>query len=58
MNLAGVLFAGKYRLEKLIGEGAFGKIYLGIFYIFSLYLAKSTDLTCDVAVKLVLFLLD
>jgi len=28
-----VFCSGKYRIEKLIGEGAFGKIYSGIILI-------------------------
>ncbi len=59
MNLTGTVFAGKYRLEKLIGEGAFGKIYLGTFFFrpFSyLFLGKSLHSSQEVAVKLVLIL--
>lgn len=43
MSLVGTIFGKNFKLEKLIGEGAFGKVFL----------AKSLDSSLEVAVKLV-----
>ena len=43
MDLIGTIYAQKYRLTTLLGEGAFGKVFLG----------KSIDSNFEVAVKIV-----
>ncbi len=48
-----MVFAEKYKLEKLIGEGAFGKIYSGTTPTFTPPVAKNMETHEAVAVKLV-----
>ena len=51
MAAVDIVISGKYKLEKLIGEGAFGKIYAGI--LFCLLLARCLETNQELAVKLV-----
>ncbi len=55
MDSKPVVCNGKYHLEKLIGEGAFGKIYSGTnFFAYTfLSIAHSDDSKVPVAIKLV-----